>query len=107
MADSKGTRSHKRKKAVPTVVPEAAPRALPAPRFVRFPEVKGKIIDAVEIDPDGESIVMMFQDNTSLSFDLDPRLSLFPELSEIIRGDVHVRKRWEPVHTKSSILRWL
>jgi hypothetical protein len=30
-----------------------------------------------------------------LSFDLDPRLSLFPELSEMIRGDAHILKQWE------------
>jgi hypothetical protein len=124
MADSKSTRSRKRKKALPKpagrkAVPEAAPHAaaeaLPRPvrravantRFITFPEVKGKAVDQVEIDPDGQSIVMVFADNTVLSFDLDPRLSLFPELSEMIRGDAHILKRWEPVHTKTSILRWL
>lgn len=95
MATTKSTRSRKRKKAVPTW------------QFLNFPEVKGKAIEMVEIDPQGQSIVMVFQDNTVLSFNLDPRLSVFPELSEMIRGDAHILKRWEPVHTKSSILNWL
>jgi hypothetical protein len=92
MADSKGTRSRKRKKAV---------------RFshlLKFPEVKGKTIDEVELDPEAQAIVILFQDNTALSFDLDPGLGVFPELSDRRDGSL---KRWKPLHTPSSILKWL
>lgn len=95
MADKKSTRSRKRRKAVPTS------------RLLRFPEVKGKMVNAVELDPEGLAIVMVFEDNTSLSFDLDPRLGVFPELSERRAGEWRSLKRWEPVHTKSSIHNWL
>jgi hypothetical protein len=95
MANPKSTRSRKRRKAVPFS------------RLIKFPEVKGKTIHEVEIDPEGMAIVMLFQDNTALSFDLDPRLGIFPELSDRRAGDWRSLKRWEPVHTKSSIHKWL
>jgi hypothetical protein len=43
-------------------------------QFLRFSEVKGKIVEAVEVDPDLTAIVVLFQDKTALSFDLDPLL---------------------------------
>lgn len=95
MADSKSTRLRKRRKAVPSS------------QFLTFPEVKGKAIERVEIDLDGIAIVVVFQDDTALSFDLDPRLGIFPELSERRAGDWRKLKRWEPIHTKSAILKWL
>jgi hypothetical protein len=102
LADSKSTRSRKRKKAVR----KAVRKAVPARQFLRFPELKGKILNTIEIDPDGEAILLLFQDNTALSFDLNPRLSIFPELSERRAGDWYTLKRWDPVHTPSSIERW-
>ncbi len=91
MADSKSTRSHKRHTS----------------RLLRFPEVAGKTIHAVELDPEGLAIVVIFRDETLLSFDLDPRLSVFPELSKRRRGEWRKLKRWPPVHTKSSMSKWL
>jgi hypothetical protein len=47
-----------------------------------FREVKGKLVERVEIDPDLNAITILFQDKTALSFDLEPRLTVFPELSD-------------------------
>lgn len=95
MAKYKSTRSDKRRKAASSS------------QFLRFPQVKGKTIEAVEIDAEAQAIVLLFQDNTALSFDLDPGLSIFPELSDRRAGDWRTIKRWEPVHTRPSIVKWL
>ena len=75
-------------------------------RFLRFSEVKGKIVEAVEVDPDLTAIVVLFQDKTALSFDLDPCLTVFPELSDWKTGNWRGIKRWRPLHTKLSMLSW-
>jgi hypothetical protein len=45
-----------------------------ARQFIYFREVKGKIVENVEIDPDLNAITILFQDKTALSFDLEPDL---------------------------------
>lgn len=94
MAESKSTRSRKRRKAVPSS------------RFLRFPEVKGKVVEGVEIDPDVQAIIILFQDNTALSFDMDCRVSVFPELSDRRDGNWRKIKRWEAVHSSLSMQKW-
>jgi hypothetical protein len=75
-------------------------------QFLRFPQVKGKIVESVEIDPDVEAITILFQDKTALSFDLDPRVVIFPELSDWKTGNWRGIKRWRPLHSKISVLSW-
>ena len=43
-----------------------------------FPEIKGKIVEGVEIMPgeNGYSIGIMFQDRTFLSFDVEPYITV-------------------------------
>jgi hypothetical protein len=62
-----------------------------------FPKAKGKIIAEVElaISPDYNIIEIVFQDKTSLSFNLEPSLQVFP-------GSYKPLKRWRPVHSRSS-----
>ncbi|HET9282335.1 MAG TPA: hypothetical protein VFR24_10275 [Candidatus Angelobacter sp.] len=74
--------------------------------FTYFPQVKGKIVENVEIDADVNAITILFQDKTALSFDLDPRLTVFPELSDWKTGNWKGIKRWRAVHSKSSMLSW-
>jgi hypothetical protein len=93
MADHK--RTHARKK-----------RTRSASRFLRFPEVKGKILEGVEVDPDLQAIVILFQDKTALSFDLDPQLVAFPELSDWKTGNWRGIKRWRAIHSKPSMVSW-
>lgn len=75
--------------------------------FTYFPEVKGKRIEQVEIDPDVNAITILFDDRTALSFDLDPLLVVFPELSDWKTGDWQGIKRWRPHYTRPSMLKWL
>jgi hypothetical protein len=75
-------------------------------QFLRFPEVKGKTVEAVEVDPDLTAIVVLFQDKTALSFDLDPCLTVFPELSDWKTGNWRGIKRWRPLHSKLTMVSW-
>jgi len=91
MAASKGT--HPRKKRTR--------------QFLQFPQVKGKTVESVEIDPDAEAITILFEDKTVLSFDFDLRLAVFPELSDWKTGNWRGMKRWRSLHSKPSIVSWL
>jgi hypothetical protein len=71
-----------------------------------FREVKGKIIERVEIDPDLNAIIILFQDKTALSFNLEPRLTVFPELSDWKTGNWRGIKRWRAMHSKMSMVSW-
>jgi len=77
-----------------------------ARQFTYFPQVKGKIVESVEIDPDVNAITILFQDKTALSFELEPRLTVFPELSDRKTGNWRGIKRWRAVHSKSSMVSW-
>jgi hypothetical protein len=90
MADSKRAPSRKRRRS----------------NFTRFPEVKGKIVESVEIDPDVQAVVILFKDRTALSFDLDPCLTVFPELSDWKTGNWKGIKRWPALYSKISMVRW-
>jgi hypothetical protein len=74
--------------------------------FTYFPQVKGKIVESVEIDADLNAITILFQDKTALSFDLEPRLTVFPELSDWKNGDWRGIKRWRAIHSKTSMVSW-
>ena len=81
MADTKLTRSRKRRKRG------------------GFPEVKGKIVDSVELVPteNGYSVGIMFRDRTFLSFDVEPYITVFPELSDWTTKNYKPLKRWPTV----------
>jgi hypothetical protein len=81
MAKSKGT--HSRKK-----------------RTNAFPEIKGKIVETVEVDSgeNGYVIGIMFQDRTYLSFDVEPYITIFPELSDWKTKNYKPLKRWRTIH---------
>jgi hypothetical protein len=83
MAESKGTRSRKGRKRP------------------RFPEVKGKIVEGVELKPseNGYSIGIMFRDRTFLSFDVEPQVTVFPELSDWKTENYKPLKRWPVIRS--------
>jgi hypothetical protein len=66
-------------------------------------EVKGKIVDSVEIKPQdhGYGVGIMFQDRTYLSFDveIEPRITVKPELSDWKTGNYKPLKRWRTIHS--------
>lgn len=74
--------------------------------FLRFPQVKGKIVESIDIDPHVEAITILFQDKTVLSFDLEPQLAVFPEMSGWKSGNWRKIKRWRPVHSRVSTVFW-
>jgi hypothetical protein len=90
MADRKTTRSRKLRS-----------------RFTCFPEVRGKIISEVEIDPDAQAILILFEDSTALSFNLEPSHTVFPEFSRRKEGNWKPLKKWPPVSSPLSIVKWV
>jgi hypothetical protein len=89
MAVSKATRSRARKKDAPYQ------------RVLKFPKAKGKTIAEVElaISPDYNIIEIVFQDKTSLTFNLEPCFQIVPELVNWKSGSYKPLKRWRPVHS--------
>lgn len=83
MAKSKGTHSRRKRKNA-------------------FPEVKGKIVESVEVDPgeNGYTIGIMFQDRTYLSFDVEPYVTVSPELSDWKTKNYKPLKRWRTIHSR-------
>ncbi len=94
MANNKGTGSRKRRKEPPYR------------RVLRFPEVRGKIIDHVELgsSPDDYTIEIRFQDKTALTLDIEPCINTFPEFANWKTGEYTPVKRWRPVHSRSSTI---
>ena len=90
MANNKITRSRTRKKAYQ--------------RVLRFPQAKGKTIAEVELDVSSDYYIIeiKFQDKTALSFDLEPCMSVAPELVNWKTGNYRLLRRWRPVHSRSS-----
>jgi hypothetical protein len=81
MAGNKNTRSRRRQKKSD------------------FPEVTGKIVEAVEVRAadSGYAIGILFQDRTYLSFDVDPFIRITPDLSDWKTGNYRPLKRWRPI----------
>jgi hypothetical protein len=70
-------------------------------RVLRFPKARGKVIAEVElsISPDYNVVEIVFQDKTSLTFNLEPCFQVTPELVSWKSGKYHPLKRWRPVHS--------
>ena len=73
----------------------------PYQRVLTFPTAKGKIIAEVElsISPDYRIIEIIFQDKTSLTFNLESCLQVVPELVSWKSGSYKPMKRWRAVHS--------
>jgi hypothetical protein len=70
-------------------------------RVQKFPVAKGKIVAEVElsISPDYRIIEIIFQDKTSLTFNLESCLQVAPELVSWKSGSYKPLKRWRSVHS--------
>jgi hypothetical protein len=68
-------------------------------RILKFPQTKGKIIAEVELSnsPDYNTIEIVFEDKTSLSFNLESCLQVVPELVNWKSGSYKPTKRWRSV----------
>ena len=68
-----------------------------------FPEVKGKIVESVEINVEASfySIAIFLQDRTSLTFSIEPCVFTFPIYSQWTpEGEENVVKEYEPIRSK-------
>ncbi|MFZ1005306.1 MAG: hypothetical protein WAN65_00610 [Candidatus Sulfotelmatobacter sp.] len=68
-------------------------------RTRQFPQIKGKIVDDVELSLSTEyrAVDIRFQDKTSLTFALEPCFRIAPVLADWKSGDFKLLKRWQPV----------
>ena len=68
-----------------------------------FPEVKDKIIGSIELSSDLESfdLTITFTDKTTLNFAIEPRVVVFPRLSDWTGGEENTIKKYKPVSTKT------
>jgi len=67
-----------------------------------FPEVKGKIVDAVELVVEASfyGISVRFQDRTSLTFSIEPCVFTFPIYSQWTpEGEENIVKEYQPVRS--------
>lgn len=65
-----------------------------------FPEINGKIVNNIELMPteNGYSIGIMFQDRTFFSFDIEPHITVSPELSDWKTTNYKPSKQWRTMH---------
>jgi len=86
MADSKRIRSAGRK-AIP-----------PRRRILRFPQVKGKTVELVELSASLEeyTVDIRFTDKTVLTLNAEACIGVYPEMLEWKTGDSKLLKRWLP-----------
>jgi len=72
-------------------------------RFYRFEELKGKLVDLVEVFTAGEShsIEVRFQDKTELHFAIDPGFILETEYADWKTGNWRPIKRWPLIHSET------
>jgi hypothetical protein len=68
-------------------------------RVHKFPMAKGKVIAEVElsISADYNIIEIVFDDKTSLCFNLESRVQIAPELVSWKSGSYKPVRRWRPV----------
>ena len=69
------------------------------PRLVKFPQARGRTVERVELnlDSDFHCISIRFQDDTDLTFVIDPALTFRADYSRWKAGNQKVLKRWPPV----------
>ena len=72
--------------------------------FYRFEEVKGKLVDLVEVFTAGEyhSIDVRFEDKTALHFVIDPGFTLETEYADWKTGNWRPIKRWPLIHSETT-----
>jgi hypothetical protein len=70
-------------------------------RVLTFPKAKGKVIAEVElsISPDYSVIEVVFQDKTSLTFNVESCFQITPELVSWKSGSYRPLKRWRSGHS--------
>lgn len=92
------------KKQASNKAPRKARRAKPQkrvryPRLVEFPQARGRTVEMVELnlDSDFHCISIRFQDETDLTFMIDPALTFRANYSKWKDGEQKILKRWSPI----------
>jgi N-dimethylarginine dimethylaminohydrolase len=69
------------------------------PRLVEFPQARGRTVERVELnlDSDFHYISIRFQDETDLTFVIDPALTFRADYSKWKDGEQKILKRWSPI----------
>lgn len=69
------------------------------PRLVEFPQARGRTVEKVELnlDSDFHCISIRFQNDTDLTFMIDPALTFRADYSKWKDGEQKVLKRWPPI----------
>jgi len=83
------------------------PRRSPAqkkvryPQLVEFPQARGRTVEKVEmnLDSDFHCISIRFQDDTDLTFVIDPALTFRADYSEWKAGNQKILKRWPAIRS--------
>jgi len=72
-------------------------------RIYRFGEIKGKLVDLVEIFTTGEyhAIDVRFQDKTAIHFVINPGFILETEYADWKTGNGRPIKRWPLIHSET------
>jgi hypothetical protein len=78
-----------------------AQRKLRYRQLVEFPQARGRTVKRVELnlDSDFNCISIRFQDETDLTFVIEPALTFRADYSKWKAGEQKVLKRWPPVST--------
>jgi hypothetical protein len=65
----------------------------------QFPEVKGKVVERVEVSAGSENceIGILFQDRTYLAFEIEPVIRITPDFSDWKTKNYKQLKRWRPI----------
>jgi hypothetical protein len=73
-------------------------------RLVEFPEARGRTVEKVELSTDSDfpCICIRFQDNTDLTFVIDPWLTFRADYSGWKAGEQKILKRW-PVFRSDGV----
>ena len=71
------------------------------PRLVEFSEARGRTVEMVELnlDSDFHCISIRFQDETDLTFVIDPALTFQADYSRWKAGEQKVLKRWPVIRS--------
>ncbi len=81
-----------------------APQKRRTPNVFRFPPAKGKLLKEVRFStaPGHHSIILDFQDNTTLNFAIDLGFAVSAAYSEWENGEETVRRHWPAIRSYSS-----
>jgi hypothetical protein len=73
-------------------------------RLVKFPQVRGRTVEKVELslDSDFHCVSIRFKDNTDLTVVIDPALTFRAEYSEWKAGNQKVLKRWPVIRSNGG-----